>query len=875
MNKTPNLLCRALLALLLAAIGTSAVAKSPEMVWVGEGVPTAPIIVPLEDPTKEVHKAAKDLAGYVERMSGRRPEIIQGTPNPLPERAVWVGYQPVLKTLFPYVNFDFQHPEEILMVANSQYLVIAGRDRESFVIPKPVVYSATPVGEFGTANALSTFIHDRLGVRWLWPGELGTDIPHRDRIAFEPFSFRYHPPIRSRRFRLEGRYARADQGQDVAAVNYFWENAHRLNRRSSHTLPRDHAYNDWSDRYREKHPEYFALLPNGERSQGRDAKLCLPNPAVEKQWLDNQVEVLRDNPRMESLGANQNDGGGWCVCEACLAMDHPNAPGGVNTERHVKYWNNLIRGLRERVPDKKLFLDVCAYAAYKSAPIETRLEDDIAVSYVGHYPFCSNAEWLRSWDDMRRWKAAGAKFIGYRPNYAWYDGGFWGMPSVAMEKTHALFKALAEGNCHVFEIDSVFQFSATQGPQNYLLARLVYDPSADGRAILDDFYKRGFGPAANDVRAYYEIMEKSHAELVENPAWRVSSSARFKHLELLRRVHTPERLATARKALELARVCAEGKGGDPVYVKRVAFVRAGLEFVALNMQAAAFMERVRRSNGGDREAVEKATEICAERDKLLAEAPPFAIDVPYFQNRIVSSNSTNSRRMGDYLGPPNQKFIDAEPSKASRKLAVVENWREDFHDDFNRATLGDNWQVVSGDWKIQDGKLVSIGDRTGNVVLLKRPMAALQRIEFVAASVPSGWEQDPQAKAGEASDLGAILHASAEKPLDGYSLLFGARFNSANAVSRTRDMVFTDVAETRVKIEPGRFYTIAAEFDGRHVRMTVDGKKILEYEERVPLFGSSHDRIGIYSYTPIQVKSVKVFSAEARETEYFDDPDTR
>ena len=57
--------------------------------------------------------------------------------------------------------------------------------------------------------------------------------------------------------------------------------------------------------------------------------------------------------------------------------------------------------------------------------------------------------------------------------------------------------------------------------------------------------------------------------------------------------------------------------------------------------------------------------------------------------------------------------------------------------------------------------------------------------------------------------------------------------------------------------------------------MTVDGKKILEYEERVPLFGSSHDRIGIYSYTPIQVKSVKVFSAEARETEYFDDPDTR
>jgi hypothetical protein len=434
---------------------------------------------------------------------------------------------------------------------------------------------------------------------------------------------------------------------------------------------------------------------------------------------------------------------------------------------------------------------------------------------------------------------------------------------------------LAEMNCHVFEIDSVFQFSATQGPQNYLMARLSYDPSADGRAILRDFYERGFGPAADDVRAYYELMEKAHADLVENPAWRESSSARFKHLELLRQVHTPERHATARAALERARVRAEGKGVEPVYAMRVALVRAGLEFVALNMEAAAFMERVRRSNGGDREAVQKAIEICATRDKLLAEAPPFAIDAPYFQNRVVNPDSTYDRRMGDYIGPPSPKFMNAEASKAPRKLAVVESWREDFHDDFNRAALGDNWQVVSGDWKIKDGKLVSTSDRVDNVLLLNRPMSALQRIEFVAASVPLGWEQDPQAKAGEASDLAVFLHASVEKPQSGYSLLFGTQFNRANVIRRNRETALADSAEARIKITPGRFYTIVAEFDGRHVRMTVDGKTVLEYVETVPLLGPGHDRIGIYSFTPMQVKSVRIFTAEARETEYFDDPNTR
>ncbi len=84
-----NLLCSALLALILAASDSSASSAEPSgMVWVAEGISTAPIIVPVEDPTKEVHQAANGLAGYVERMTGRRPEIIQGTPAPLPERAV-------------------------------------------------------------------------------------------------------------------------------------------------------------------------------------------------------------------------------------------------------------------------------------------------------------------------------------------------------------------------------------------------------------------------------------------------------------------------------------------------------------------------------------------------------------------------------------------------------------------------------------------------------------------------------------------------------------------------------------------------------------------------------------------------------------------
>lgn len=860
--------CRWLgMGLLIAVLPVTA-----EMVWVTPGVTPAPIVVPVEDPTGEVYGSAEDLAGYVEAITGQRPDVIEGTPEPLPERAVWVGYQPALDGLFPELDFAFTEPEEILLAANDSHLVIVGRDREPFMLQPPVVYRAAPNGEFGTANAVSTFIHDRLGVRWLWPGELGTDIPRRERLAFEPFTYRFHPPIRSRRFRLEPRYARRKPGDDIAAVNYFWENAHRTNRRSSHRLPRDHAYNHWSDLYRETHPEYFAMLPDGTRAEGRNAKLCISNPAVADQWLDEQEVVLSEYPQLDSLGATPNDGGGWCVCEDCRALDHPEEPPGVHTERYVNYWNRLIRGLRERVPERNVFLDMLAYGVYKVAPIKTRLEDGIAVSFVGHYPLSNEAEWEQVKAGIRAWKAAGAKYVGYRPNYHWYDGGYWGMPSVAMAKTHALFDLLAEVECHVFEVDSLLMFSSTQGPQHYLMARLSYDPSADGRAILRDFYERGFGPAADAVRSYYEFLEALHVELVENPSWRISSSARFEHLELLRRIHTPERIAEARAILDRAQAATEGAA--PVYAERVRFVRAGLEYVALNMEAAGYMERVRRSQGGDREAVKRALEVCAKRDKLLEEAPPFAIDTRLVQVRIVAHDSTMSRKMGDYLGPPNPEFLAAKPVEAPKRLAVVQTWREDYSDTFDRANLGEAWEVASGNWAIEDGLLVATGDREDNVLLLTKPMPGLQRVEFVAAAVPPGWEADPAAKAGDVCDLSALIQTAAEQPLGGYTIQFGARFNSANGVRRERAFVVNDASEDRLRIEPGRFYTIVAEFDGRHVRLSVDGQIVAEYEEEAPLHGPDHDRIGLYTYTPMQVKSVRVFTAEARAEEFFDDPDT-
>ena len=61
---------------------------------------------------------------------------------------------------------------------------------------------------------------------------------------------------------------------------------------------------------------------------------------------------------------------------------------------------------------------------------------------------------------------------------------------------------MAESGCLGIFIDTVWEHLATQGPQYYVIAQLVWDADQDAQTLLDDYYRRGFGSAADEVQAY-------------------------------------------------------------------------------------------------------------------------------------------------------------------------------------------------------------------------------------------------------------------------------------------------------------------------------------------------------------------------------------
>ncbi|MEW6359043.1 MAG: DUF4838 domain-containing protein [Planctomycetota bacterium] len=627
------------LCVLCGAVIWSHTALAAEFVLVdaGAGVGPAPIVI-FKDAPPRTRDAATTLADYIEKTTGSRPEIIEGEPKPIPERAVWVGFQPALTGLFP--NLNFKHPEEILITASEKHLVIAGRDRWDPQHMEAKGRLAMKTGmqqEYGTANAVYTFLQDRLGVRWLWPGEVGEDIVLQKRIAFAPFEYRYHPQFRAR----SGMFVKLSLGDNKEGPDELWARYQRVQLDSLELLG-GHAFGHWWEKYHEQHPEYFALQPDGARSPNpftpRNTKLCDTNPAVWRQWLAEVEEALKVNPTLRVFNCSPNDGYdyGHCVCEKCLAWDHPDGEKftwrwkGKSEERpaisdrQVTFANTLARMLKDRFPDRQLFAQLHAYGYSRPAPIAAVPDDNVIISSVANFHLRGDGvrdDRTKSMQQFADW-AKKAKRLMWRPNLGNPAGQEWGMPDVAFTQTAEDFRFVADHRCIGVFFDLLWFHWATQGPYYYLLAQLAWNPYADAQAIMDDYYQRGFGPAAAELRAYWTLMEETRMAFVKD------IPNRYRAFDIHSR-YTPEWFAKAESLLDQA--AAKLKDAPEKYRKRVAFVRCGLDYTKLVVDTRAWMQKFEAGKGQDADAKARVLANWQRVETMKRDFPEFAINwLPVF-----------------------------------------------------------------------------------------------------------------------------------------------------------------------------------------------------------------------------------------------------
>lgn len=642
-----------LTALLLAPLATLRAADFP---LVSRDTPPAPIIV-FKDAPPRTRDAAVTLAEYIEKVSGQRPAVLDGEPKPLPERAIWIGVQPVVKTLFPKTDFDFKQPEETLILAGEKHLVIAGRDRWDPAHMEAKGRLAMKTGiqqEYGTANAVYSFIQEQLGVRWLWPSE--EDVITRETIAIAPMERRYHPQIRAR----GGMLVKTSLGDNKESDEELWARFQRV-QLDSMDMSGGHGFGDWWEKYGAAHPEYFAAAPDGSRTAVKprvsNTKLCASNPKVWQQWLEDISIKVRADPLLRVINVSPNDGytSGHCTCANCLAWDHPDGAkvewgfgGGVKyqgvsqTDRDVRFAITLARLLKERFPERELFVQLNAYGLARNPPIAIEPDDNVIISSVANFHMRSPKERELPMQQHTGW-AAKAKHLMWRPNLGSPAGLSWGMPDVAMMQAGEDFRFAADTHCLGLYFDLFWNHWSTQGPHYYALAHLAWNPQIDVAAVMDDYYERGFGPAAADVKDYWHLMERTRMEFVaEEPS-------RFRAFDLPKK-YTPELFAQAQAYLDAA--AAKLAAADEKYRRRLHFIQYGLDYAKLVVDTRAWMQKLEASKGQDADAKAKVEANYTRAEQMKQKAPAHAINWGAVFRAPTFGGDGNKRAMGLHPDTP-------------------------------------------------------------------------------------------------------------------------------------------------------------------------------------------------------------------------------
>jgi hypothetical protein len=429
-------------------------------------------------------RAASELAGFLRLITGAEIPIISAQ-EPPKENAIVVGPGPLARRMFPDVPFDQLGAEEFVIRTDPQRLLLAGgRPR-------------------GTLYAVSRFLQDECGVRWWTPWSSNVpqrasltvpDLNRRARPAFElrePFWYPAFDPQWAVRHGCNGQSARIPP-ELGGCVTYkgFVHTFYPLVPPAKHFA---------------EHPEWFSLL-KGKRTADR-AQLCLTNPKL-RDFVAGQVKQwLRESPEAAIISVSQNDWHGACECAECKALDDAE---GSHAGTLLAFVNDIAEKIEPDFP--RVAIDTLAYQYTRKPPKTLRPRANVIVrlcsiecNFREPLDHPSNAAFAR---DMEGWsKICERLYIwDYTTDFAHYV------------QPHPNWFTLGR-NVRFFQrhnVRGVFEQGAYQSHGSemaelraWVLAQLLWDPTRDDQALIDEFLGGYYGAAAKPIRNYLALLHEA------------------------------------------------------------------------------------------------------------------------------------------------------------------------------------------------------------------------------------------------------------------------------------------------------------------------------------------------------------------------------
>jgi hypothetical protein len=553
----------------------AAVATAADLVLVANGKPLASIVL-ASQPTRAAQLAAFELQEHVRLITDAVLPIVRDVKAAKGIR-IFVGASPGVAAPDDLADQEYAvlfRPRTIVLIGRDtedhgevRYWVPD--------IPGGYDYLTWPgmFDEKGTLHATYEFLERLCGIRWFDQSEFGTDAPRAKTLRVSPQDLRKKPAFRYRdagyspvtmdrydnecslwTVRWNESTPRFQEWMDliyergrklpVCAHPHRWLDYQRgrvfafLTRRKLGGEPfkTNHSFYGWYDRFWEKNPAHAeafverrpAWFAEGYPGEKVPPQLCYSNPDVLAQCVADArtfFSLSRESQRGSSLGTERffpvvpMDNTSFCKCARCEPFGppervHPEFSNGDHSGRVWAFVNDVARGLRSSHPDK--MVSALAYSTYAWRPKDMKIEDNIAVQ-MALFPqaAATSREMLENDDAILHQWADG------RPLYLWlYAGLTTGhKPTVPMfpQQMGRLYATLLQKYLSA-HVRGVFFNGIPQETDAYFLFKLTEDPSQDVDALIDDYFRRMYGPEAGPIlQEFHRTMEEIYANPRHHP----------------------------------------------------------------------------------------------------------------------------------------------------------------------------------------------------------------------------------------------------------------------------------------------------------------------------------------------------------------------
>ena len=505
-----------------------------------------------EQPTPVENSAAIELAAALGKITGKKPRVArEGEPGD--GRAFLVGDTHAARRWRSENGAsDWRHDDVLLWDDGSGQILDGDPAR-------------------GPLYAVGVYLERFAGVRWWTSTE--SRYPRLDEGALPRANLRYAPPLKYREaYYLDGfdpllkvrskiNYSSAARYEPATPVHPFIPPELGGNYRLYFFEGRRSAYHSFFEvlppsRHFEAHPEWYSLVGGKRVAQ----QLCLSNDEMAEAYIAETLHRLREMPEANFIQVSQNDQMGACECDACRAIEAED--GGAHSGIYLKFANRVAEAIEKEFPN--VMVDTFAYQFTRKAPTRTKPRRNVVVRLCDiecafNKPlteFDQNRAFL---DDLADWSriAPGQIFIwDYLADFRSYM-----LPHMNLRSIAPNIRTFVDaGAIGVFEQGDACCAAGELAPLRFwLVAHLLWDPSQDEAALIDDFVTGYYGAgAAPHIKNYIDIVNGAGAAS--------DTPMRCYHANVADWL-SPGQIDAAARAMATALEAAEAEGPD--FARRV------------------------------------------------------------------------------------------------------------------------------------------------------------------------------------------------------------------------------------------------------------------------------------------------------------------